>query len=464
MRTAVLALFAIISLPFLSWGQSTLTFPRVMQPGDFSTTGFALVNPGSTNATVTFTLYGENGNPQTATQTITARGQIAKLASELFPGVRNAGWIQATSGAAGLQGFWFAGNFSTFADGAEAALSSAELVLPLVAPQSEINIANTGTTDVTVLMNLLGADGTDSDMPFPQLIRAKGFFRGQVSALFPRVDDFSIVTHMRITCACSNGSPFAATMIARDFIAAPSWAVVNALPASTSTLTLNFPQLVDGPQGSANWRSVVGVTNLSATSPNDVTISFMSETGTPLLTTTRTLQPNGGIRATAHDFGLPAGFQNGWVQVTSVSGLPVTGYIAYAEMVAAGVAVVPPQQEAQTNLLFAHIADLQPWSTGVALLNTSIVVANVELFAMNPDGSLIGSASFPLQPGTKIARLLSELIPQSQSRTSDGGFLFVRSNVPIYGIELFFSRNNQIFSNVAAGRVAAGIQFVPPSR
>ena len=77
----------------------------------------------------------------------------------------------------------------------------------------------------------------------------------------------------------------------------------------------------------------------------------------------------------------------------------------------------------------------------------------------NPDGSLIGSGPLTLQPGAKTSRLLREVIPQTQTRASDGGFLFVQSDVPVFGIELFFSRNLQILSNVAAG---SGINFEHP--
>ena len=468
MRTTVLAIIAIISVPLLSLGQSTLSFPRVIQPADFSTTGYAIVNPGSAAATVTFNLYGaDGGNPQISTQSIRAGGQLAKLASELFPNPPGAGWVQATSGTAGLQAFWFGGNLTTFADGAEAAASSGELVAPLIAPQSEINIANTGAADITVLLHLLDQNGFDLGFqPFPQRIPAKGFFKGDVAPLFFPIEDFSVATHMRIECRCANAS-YAATIIARDFIAGPSWAVANAVPASTATTALNFPHVVEGIQGPANWRSVIGITNLSTGSSNDVTIAFMSETGDAVKALQRTLPPNGGVRATIRDLlGLTptAPFQNGWLRVTSTSGLPLTGYIAYAEATEGGVAVVPPQPEAQTNLLFEHIADLPPWLTGLALLNTNTRLANVEVFALRPDGSLIGNSNFPLAGGAKIAKLLSELIPQSQSRTTDGGFVFVRSDLPLFGIELFFSRNLQILSNVAAGKILPGINYVPPSR
>src|SRR5262245_18274568 len=125
MKSRVPALFAVLLLPLCSYAQSTLTFPRVMQPSDFSTTGFALINPGADNALIRYTLYGETGSPQgTTTQTVPARGQLAKLAKELFPNATAAGWIQATSDVSGVQGFWFGGDLVTFADGAEAAPSS----------------------------------------------------------------------------------------------------------------------------------------------------------------------------------------------------------------------------------------------------------------------------------------------------------------------------------------------------
>jgi hypothetical protein len=441
-----------------------------MAPADYKTTGFAIVNPGATNASVTFTLYGSDGTSQsTSTQTIPARGQLSKLGSDFFPGSQVSGWVQATSPVSGLQGFWLAGDFATFTDGAEAAPSSSELVVPLMAPQSEIDIANTSNADIVVVMHLLGADGGDLGVaPRPQLIKAMGFFRGDdVLQLFYPIADFSVATHMRIECKCSNANPFAATLIGRGLFPGPEWVVVNGVPASTSSNSLNFPHIVDGPQGtSANWRSLVGVTNLSTKSSNDVTITFMSgQTGLPLAPPQqRTLPPNGGIRASAHDLlALPPGYQDGWIQVTSNSGLPLTGCVVYTELSAGGAAAVPPQTIAQTDLMFGHIADLPPFATGLALLNTNSVTANISLWSLRPDGSLIGTAKFSLGPGNKVAGLLKDWTPQTQTRTSDGGFVFVRSDQPLLGIELFFSRDvARILANVSAARIAPGL-YVPPA-
>ncbi|HSU88058.1 MAG TPA: hypothetical protein VLL56_04445 [Terriglobia bacterium] len=467
MRTTLLVLLSIIFLPLCSLAQSTLNFPHVLEPPDFATSGIAIVNPGPTDAAATFTLFGADGSVVgTSTQTITARGQFAAVASQLFSPVL-AGWVQVTSDTAGLQGFWFAGDLVNYADGAEAAPSGTELVLPMVAPSSEIDIANTGTTDVTIVMDLVGLDGLDQDLPFPQRIPAKGFFKANAATIFGKAD-FQVATHLRLKCGCT-GNVFAGLLIAKDFIAQPSWAVMNALPASTSSVSVIFPHLVDGPQGNTNWKSVVGVTNLSAASSNDVTLVFTAADGTSR-TAQRTIQPNGSIRETAQQlFGFTTGFQNGWLRITSTSSIPITGFVAYAEMVGAAVAVVPPQSEGQVNLLFAHIADLPPWWTGLALLNANPrTTANIEIFAMNPDGSLIGgpanvaTARFSLPGGIKVSKLLSEWIPDTQRRKSDGGFIFVRSDLPIFGIELFFSRNMQILANVPPARIPAG-SYVPPS-
>jgi hypothetical protein len=466
MKPVVTILAAMLCLPAGVWAQSTLSFPRAMSPADFQNTGFAVVNPGTANATVLFTLFGADGTPKnTITQTIPGRGQLSKLGSELFPGAQPAGWIQATSSATGLQGFWLTGDFSSFADGAETAPSSSELVIPLVGPQSEINVVNTGGADIVVVIHLLGDDGGDLGVaPYPQKIAANGFFKSDVLAIFSPIDNFPAASHIRIECKCANANPFAATLIARGVFPGPESAVVNGVPASTSTATIDFPHVVDGPQGSVNWQSIIGVTNLSSTQPVDVMITFSPLGGVPV-TGQWTLPPNGGLRAKARDLlSLLPGLQDGWVSVASSNGRPITGYITYASSPLGGVAAVPAQTSAQQSLLFCHIADLPPFYTGLALLNTNSTAANVSVFAMNRDGSLVGKFSLTIPPATKVAQLLSQWIPQTQTRVSDGGFVFVQSDVPLFGLELFFTRDLHVLANVSAARIVSGITYVPPAQ
>lgn len=463
MKPTVAALITILAFASAAQSQSTLSFPRAIQHSELSTSGYAIVNPGATDAAVTLTLYRNTGTVEaTANVTIRARGQVAKLASEFFPAATNAGWVEATSTAAGLQGFWFGGDFTTFADGAEAAASSNDLFLGLVAAQSELHLANTGTETVVAQIKIYGADGFELAISAVRNIPPKGFLRSQISSLFPGLD-LNTATHIRLTCI----NPFAATVIVRNLIAGPSWAVLNAIPATSTQAALYFPHIVDGPLGIGNYRSAFGVTNLTANS-NEISVTFTKDDGTDARTIQRIIPPNGSIRELARNlFGLTDAFASGWLRVTATG--PITGFAAYADTVAGSAAVVPPQSEPQGSLLFAHIADLDPWWTGLALLNTNTRSANVEIFALAPDGSLIGgaenvaTAKFSIASGNKVSKLLSEWIPQTQNRASDGGFVFVRSDVPLFGIELFFRRDLKILANVAAGRLASGITYVPPA-
>ncbi len=458
LKRAVLVFITILALPAFVDSQSTLSFPRAIQPSELSTSGFAVVNPSAVDAAVTFTLYRADGTVENATtRTVPARGQLAKLGSDLFPDAANTGWVEATSPALGLQGFWMAGDWTTFMDGADAAVSSPDLVVPIVTPQSELHVANTGSMNpVVAQVRVYGEDGLQLAPAVVQVIPPKGFFKSETSTLFPSLN-LATATHLRVTCV----NPFAALVIVRNFIAGPSWAVANAVSSSQTLTNLNFPQVVDGTLGGANWTSVIGITNLSTSTPNDITLTFTAEDGVTTKSVMLSLPPNGAIRSNARMlFGLPAGYQSGWAKVTGT--LPIAGFVAYAETVAGGVAVTAGQGEAQTNLLFAHIADLPPWWTGLALLNPGVRSVNVEVFALNPDGLLIGGARFELKGSTKMAKLLSEWVPQTQTRTTDGGYIFVRSDGPIYGTEVFFSRSLLILANVAPGKLVPGITYAPP--
>jgi len=75
---------------------------------------------------------------------------------------------------------------------------------------------------------------------------------------------------------------------------------------------------------------------------------------------------------------------------------------------------------------------------------------------VNASGNLLAgpaqspTAAFTLPAGSKKAFLLQEVTPQTQARTSDGGFVFVRTTnaVQIFGIELFFLRSGLVYANV----------------
>ena len=455
---------AFILWPVFAMGQSTLHFPRLFTQQDRQSTGFAIVNSGTTDAAVTFTLYGSDGaTVATANRIIPRGGQFAQLGSELFAATAS-GWVEMTSATSGLQGFWIGGDFVnlTRADGATAATLSADQVFPYVPTVlTQLNLANPNPSPISITITAYNDSGAQIGT-HTRLVAAKAVVLLEVSSIVPSGG----VAYMRVT----GTSPFAALVVLQGTSSADN-AVQNGLDTSAAT-TLIFPHFIDGHLGDLDYQSIITLVNLSTRVVNVHLQFFFESGGAPLDSEDLPLLPQGTIKGNATDFFIfpEFGFRTGYVKVTADG--PITGVVDYGALPDGGEAVVPAQVIPQTNLLFAHIADLSPWYTGLALQNPSNSAANVEVYAMNPNGTLIGGAAnvttarFTIAPGGKTAKLLSELIPLTQSRSSDGGFVFIRTTngVPIHAIQLLFTRNLKILANISALPLPAGITYTPPSR
>ncbi len=462
MRGRVFVFFLLLAtIPTTGWSQTTLNFPKLFSAGELPVSGFAVVNPNSTAATVSFTLYSATGaTVSTGSLSVPAGGQRARSGDQIFTSLGSGGWVQATSPTTGLQGFWlnYAGDVS-FIDGAEAASTALDQVVPLVAPSTELSITNTGATSNSVTINLFGEAGTALGSAVTTSIPSNGVYKADVATMFSaNAATMANARYLRVTGTL----PVATTALVRNYLVPTDTAVVNGVDRTSTNTQMNFPHVVSGIGGGGNYTTEVGVTNLSGTGQT-ITISFTPEAGGAATSVTKTLAANGALRSTAKDlFSFnQAEFKNGWIRVSGTA--PIAGFVAYADSVAGGVAVVSVQETPRAQLLFAHIADLAPFYTGIAVLNTNSAAASVSVSAMTPDGALIGNGTFSVAAGAKTAKLLLEVVPQTQTRTSDGGFLFVSSNVPLYGIELFFNRNLSSLSNVAAGSIASGITYTPPA-
>ena len=167
--------------------QSVLNFPRVLS-SETVFTGVAIGNPTSGEATVTLTAYGADGtlaeggeNPTTVT--IAAGGQLARQHRELFGDGEFNGWVQATSGTAGLTGFFLNANPAlTDLDGALAGESGGELILPFIAGMApsltEVTVVNPGQETATVTLEVFGVDGVSLGTATLEL-EAKALVRDQ---------------------------------------------------------------------------------------------------------------------------------------------------------------------------------------------------------------------------------------------------------------------------------------------
>jgi hypothetical protein len=437
-----------------------LNFPRLNTPDDMRTTGFAVVNPSPTDASVTFTLYSNIGTTLgVSNQVVPARGQFSKLGSELFPNVFSPGWVQATSTTAGLRALWLGGDFTTTMDGADAGPVAREIIFPLVtllATNGEINIANLSSVPNTVTLRIYSSAGTEAASSATVTIPPNGVYRNFWLNLF--IQTLSITPSYIKATGTRN---ITGTSVTPNYLISPSWTVLNGMDTAQKFSEIDFPHVPVG--GTPAWIAMLGITNFSTTSFQQVTITFTPNTGNPL-TVTRSLSAGGALLESVQSmFGFSGAYQEGWIRVTGTQ--PLNGYLFYGFTGAGGATTVAGQNIAEslrTQMIFDHVATGPAWNTGLALLNTTGTDANVEIYIMRATGALVGKAAFTLPHGTKISQQLTEWIPAS---TADDGFVYVRTTngVPLYAIELFYSRDARVLANIPAAGIDPSITYTPPS-
>jgi hypothetical protein len=459
---------------------SVLNFPKLFSPDELPHSGFAIVNAGPNAASITFTLYSPDGTVvSTHTENLGSGTQLARTGDQLFSTFGSGGWIQITSSSSGLQGFWV--NYDsalTYLDGAAAAVPAINVTVPLVAGNTEVNIANPNSTAAVVSIELIGSNGKPLVATVTETIPANGVFHADAFALFNVNPVPTQTCYVRVLSGGSesfgfgaaNASALAVTAVVKNVLVPREDAVINGVDESSTATQFNVPHAISGHVQGAHYTTLFGLTNLSD-APQTVNITFFTASGAfPIALA---LPGRGTVSDTAeHLFNLPPNvFENGWIQAKGTA--PLTGFVAYAELVGGAFTVVPAKPSGTTDLLFAHIANMPPWATGIALLNPGTTTATVRIWAMTPSGALIGgpttdpaTAVFTLAPGTKTALGLSEMIRETAIKSAtpptDGGFVYIQSTVPIYGIELFYNDDFTIVSNVAAGELESGTSFSLP--
>src|SRR5690348_10237269 len=107
---------------------------------------------------------------------------------------------------------------------------------------------------------------------------------------------------------------------------------------------------------------------------------------------------------------------------------------------------------------------------GRCIVCSGSVDVAVEIYALNPSGSVVGQESnsparIALPAHNRTAGLIEQLIPSVRSRQWDGGFVFARTTngTPIFGIELFFLRGNDAIANVPAGVLPPAVDYKTPT-
>ena len=472
----ILAIFGVLA-SFTS-GQSRLIFPRLsFEEGTL--TGIALLNPNSTSASVTFAAYDDTGRLIEASgfenrrQIAIAAGlQFAEVIVELFGTgpADTVGWIEATSTSSDLTGFFLYLNLPDFTlfDGADLPRSNTQLVFPEVRLadgfSSETNLVNPSTEAATVQLTLQGGETplTADTLEIPSL----GVRRLDVEEVFAEILPAGAVAFPDPAIVSLTSTQAVAGFA---FVRQPEGDLLglNAVPADEQLNRLYFPQLAVG----ESIRTELSLDNLSA-ADTLVTLTARQEDGelfgSDEITTNPVSLPLEAGQVLRLDISDTFGFvgdqlRDGWLEVAATTQV-LHGALSYTVPASKSLAAVATSAQGSRQAAFSHLATDLGFFTGVALLNSAALAADVRIVAIAADGQILGTATRTLAPGQRISQLLGvELIPQAAGQV--GGAVYVRSSVPIYLTSLFGREG--ILANIPAQPVPSSYlpdQGLPQAR
>ncbi len=441
---------------------SVLNFPRLTFAAG-KLTGVAISNPSPTLADVLLTAYDQDGRVlASSSEEIPAGRQFSKLTFELFGNLpaSTIGWFQATSSTPGLAGFFLDLNgVLTELDGADIPPAARRIVFNKIRVEegfeTELNVVNTGSQDTEVLLALVGGPAVIErgvEIPSMGLVR--------VDAALP----------IQAYVTASAGQPVVGFETVRT--TSGDFEGLNAQSALSFLNKIYIPQIAVGDP----FESTIGLVNYSQ-QPTLVTLTahqangdlFIDGTGENPVT--RLLQPGESLLEDVVEM-----FQfdeilsdQGWMEIISTS-QAINGYFSYRLPAFGAAAAVAAVAEPSTTALFSHLATVPGlFFTGVAALNPSSFPANIRILAVSTEGQVLGSFNGILPPGERISKLITELIADSAGQ--NGGFIFVRSNVPIFLTALFGKFDLQVLANVPPQQVpstfrpdaaAPQVRVVPP--
>ncbi len=419
---------------------TTLTFPKVSFAGDLLT-GIAIANPTARNATVTLTAYGEDGIPVVRSGfknpvelTVPAGQQLARVVSEVFGSGLEPGtsvWIQGTCSEDGLTAFSLLFNASgSLLDGSEAPAKAQKLVFNHVKVDggysTELNIVNPAIKDAHLQVQLISPSGV---LQLKELqIPAHGLARLDVASYFADSD-----LDPAVYVALDSDEEIAGYELIRS-TEGDAYGL-NARPSAEKLSSLYFQQL----SVLGNSRTGIGVVNYSS-NPVILTFSAIKSDGTVFDSrdirnnpVTRSLRANESLY---EDVAVLFGFHGdkeveGSITVRATADA-INGYVTYGSGISGAAAAVVSSAEGRKRAIFSHVATGSEFYTGLTLFNPGTLPANIRVMVIKTGGQAVGTYDGVIQPGGRLSRRLgsTDFIPQAGEQV--GGFLWVRSDLPVY--------------------------------
>ena len=438
---------SILNFPFLTFQQDTIT-------------GVAIVNLGEEDAHLEVTAYVSGGqllegqgitNPvQLEVKAGTQSGTITVSLFGLGQELGEAAWFQAVSETDGLTGFFlYLDTTSSFLDGADLPSLSSQLVFSDVrvgeGERTELNLINPTGQAATAEVRLVSNQDSASRIVN---LSSLGAARLDVEELFSdQASPAGVLTDAPVYVVVESDQELAGFEFVQpgtDLLG------LNARPAAELLNGLFFPQLAV----LGLFETELMVVSLAEEEPVILTITAYQPDGVPFGAAhvqtnpvTRVLEAGKVLR---EDLEQMFGFAgettlDGWLRVESTSSA-IHGAISYSIPALGSIASVASVASGTRSAVFSHIATTFEFFTGVAILNGGKLVANVKVVAVKQDGTLLGSFRTTLAPGQRLSRTLTEMIPAAADQA--GGFILIKSDVPVYLTNVFGNLVSGVLSNV----------------
>jgi len=444
------------------WAQSPASlfvFPRFLAFEGVST-GVAIFNPSTKEATVQLYLVGTDGklvsgiiNP--ATVRVPPLGQIARTADQLFGSFTVLdGWLTISSSTPGLLAYYQTfDSYGTYIDGAESVQADMTLIFPVIPGStegaSEIDLLNPNVRPTAVELKLWSFGGDLLGKATVQVL-AGSLYTNLTSNIFPDGTSFSNASHITATSKplniFSQAQSFSGTSLFAGFSStAPGGGGVDiaALNALTPTQTFNGGVIPHFRTGSKH-ASTLSVANVEPAAI-DVTVTAVANNGSTLGTRKLNLKANGGYRAPLTSVFPSLGFaeQEGWILVQA-SGR-VTAAVIYGRSDTGSLSAVPMQKTPKTAFIFPQMVQGSGRYTEISLANSSSNTSYADVYVVNAAGVTQASNQVVLGPGSRIAKPLNLLIPELTSQS--GGYVYVSATEPLFATASIWTSTGATVSN-----------------
>jgi hypothetical protein len=429
--------------------------------GNANQVGVALSNPTIWDADLELTFLTEKGALLTGPQisnpvelSVPSNGQTARLLQELFgPGIAGKrGWIEIYSSEAGVSGIYVLMDSGLRAvdSGLLTHQGVARLVFPRVTGDTTLAFVNVYDALVRAEVRFFDTQGRFVTSTSLELDAYHSIVRTPADFLTFLANFNGSVTIEATEVLDDEVLPADALVGVEAYKKGSDIAVITAVPLDSAARQGYIPHFATG----SGYSTRVFIVNASDESQT-VRLTLQADSESRSKEITQTIPAHARFdQPVDQAFGLASDtFTSGHLKLENTG--TGKGVLAFVEIstLQGLVSTVTAESRPLSDYIFSHVAQNDAFYTGTVLLNPGTVPTHIAIDVFDGDAELVGSRSFSLLPGKRIAQVLDEWIPEAKEIST--GYVHITATEPVLAMQLFGSRQGIPFlANVPATAVA----------